>query len=344
MLKRIDTSPIVGSSWELPEPSAEFISKHPADEIAAWRILRERVVEIAQRQSWSKAEVARRIGMPDSTFSPWLSGKLLGLLANQNGILSQWLEATEQSAGMASAIPASPGFIRTNVADDVINTLMLAQMTAGLVMITLEAGRGKTITCKHYRDTRPHVFMATISPHTKTVHGMLNELAAELDIREFNPANLTRAIGRRLARVGDGTLLIIDEAQNLVSDAINQIRHFPDNFGCGVALVGNSEIARRFGREVKSTASKDQVTSRFDKHLKRDRGREQDIKDFIKAWKIDEPSCVRFLMGIGMKGGALRQIDRTLKLAFLTAAGAGETLELKHIQAAWKNRDVEDMG
>jgi DNA transposition AAA+ family ATPase len=332
------------TTWDRPEPSPEFVAKHPPKEVATWRILRDSVLDVARSNGWTKAEVARRMGMPEGSFSPWLSGKLLGVLANQNTMISRWLEAIEESAGLASTIPISPAFIRTTVAHDVTSTLNMAQMTAGLVMITLDAGRGKTHSCRYYAATRPHVYMATISPNTKTVHGMLNELAAELDIREFNPANLVRAIGRKLQRVGDGTLLIIDEAQNLVADAVNQIRHFPDNFGCGVALVGNSEIAKRFGREVKSTSSKAQVTSRFDKHLKNDRDIEGDIRMFINAWGVEDPACVKFLFGIGMKGGALRQIDRTLKLAHMSAAGANEELQLKHIQAAWKNRDVEDMG
>ena len=52
---------------------------------------------------------------------------------------------------------------------------------------------------------------------------------------------------------------------------------------------------------------------------------------------------VKFLTGIGMKGGALRQIDKTMKLASMVAMGSGQPLSLNHIQAAWKNRDVEDM-
>ncbi len=344
MNKSISTSPAPNPSWELPEPNQEFLAKHPGEALADWRRLRENVAAAAIYNGWTKAEVGRRIGMAESTFSQWLSGKFPGTLTNQNAPVSNWLDALEETASLAATLPTSPGFIKTTVAQDVTSTLHMAQVTAGLVMITLDAGRGKTFSCRHYQSTRPHVYMATISPKTKTVHGMLNELAAELEIRVFNPADLVRAIGRKLMRVGDGTLLIIDEAQNLSAEAINQIRHFPDNYGCGVALVGNQEIAKRFGREVKITSSKAQVTSRFDKHLKTDRDLPGDIALFIAAWGISDPGCAKFLTGIAMKGGALRQIDRTLKLAHMSAAGMGEELQLRHIKAAWKNRDVEDMG
>ena len=48
------------------------------------------------------------------------------------------------------------------------------------------------------------------------------------------------------------------------------------------------------------------------------------------------------LTGIGNKPGALGQIDKTLKLAGLLAAGDGGAITEKHIRAAWTNRAVED--
>ncbi|WP_455478884.1 AAA family ATPase [Bartonella sp. B10] len=103
-----------------------------------------------------------------------------------------------------------------------------------MVMITLDAGSGKTETCRHYRATRPHVYLVTASPHTRSVHGILNDMAAELNVVEYNPTRLTRAIGKKLERVGSGTLLIIDEAQNLTDESINQLRHFVDINGIGL--------------------------------------------------------------------------------------------------------------
>ena len=47
--------------------------------------------------------------------------------------------------------------------------------------------------------------------------------------------------------------------------------------------------------------------------------------------------------GIGNKGGAIRQIEKTVKLAMMMSMGNQEELSLRHLQAAWANRDVEDM-
>ncbi len=339
----IDMTGATLNKWHQPEPSPRFVAKHPAADVDTWRDMRQRVVDLAALQGWSKAETGRRIGMPESTFSQWLSGTLEGILENANNPVAKWLEAVEENAGIASGLPSSPAFFRTKAAIEIHATLQLAQVISGFVTVTLEAGRGKTEACRAYRDSRPHVHMVTLNPKVKTVHGAMNLLSRKLGIRVFNQAELVETIGERLSRGGEGALLIIDEAQHADAESINQFRYFSDNFKVGVAIIGNAEIRRRMSQGGANSASRDQIVSRVDKNLKRDPGRTEDVRAFIEAWGITEPSSVKFLTGIGMKGGALRQIDRTIKIAHLLVQGTNEQLEKRHLEAAWKNRDVEDL-
>ncbi|SIR41385.1 hypothetical protein SAMN05880590_12715 [Rhizobium sp. RU35A] len=338
MNKPIDARPYTG--WEQPEPDSAFLEKH-ADDIDEWRQIRGQVVEIAIANGWSKAEVTRRSGMKEGTFSQWFSGTYLGRLDNMNRQMRSWVSAVVEAAAMP-AIPSSPTFIKTRIAAEIAHTLQWAQLTADLVIITVAAGNGKTCTCRHYKATHPNVFHATISPHTKTVHGMLVELAAELGIHENNPARLTRAIGAKLGRTGGGSLLIVDEAQNLVDDAINQLRHFSDINQCGIALVGNEEVYSRFVAQVKGR-SYAQLKRRVSKHLKRQKPYTEDIAAYIRAWGVSDPDSVKLLTGIGLKAGALGQIEKTMKLATMFAMGDDREVTVRDIEAAWKNRDIEDM-
>lgn len=343
----VGTSPNknTSSTWDRPiiGPDAKLNNRTEQD-ISLWWGLIDRVIDVARLNSWTKTEVARRIGMAEGTFSQWFSGKYNGRLENQNLQVSQWLDALEETASLVATIPTSPAFIKTRSSNEIQETLAWAQMTVDLVVITFGAGFGKTAACRQFRNTRPHVFMVTMSPHTKTVHGMLNELAAELEVQVFNPARLSRAIGQRLQRSGNNPLLIVDEAQNLCDDAINQLRHYVDNYGCGIALVGNSEIYGRYAKKADGIGpSYAQLKSRYGKRLRRDNPIVEDLHTFIEAWGVNEPEMVKFLLGIGMKGGALRQIDKTMKLASMYALGSEEQLSIKHLKAAWQNRDVEDM-
>lgn len=332
------------SAWERQRPSSDFLAAHAEEEIAAWEQLSARVTEVAHSAGWTKAEVGRRSGIAESTFSQWYSGKYGGALANINLSIAQWLHALEEAVSMAAVIPTSPPFMMLRSSRQAIETLNYAQMSPDMVIITYAAGMGKTEVCRHFKATRPHVYHATLNPNTRTVHGMLVELAAELDVQEHNPAKLTRAIGRKLERIGGGTLLIIDEAQNMVDEAINTVRHFLDIQRCGVALVGNEEIYGRFAKDKKDGPSYAQLKRRMGLRLRLSRPYKEDLLSYIAAWGLLEDRAVEKLLGIGLKGGAFGQIDRTMKLATMLAMGSGaDQVTVDHIDAAWKNRDLEDM-
>lgn len=328
--------------WDRPTKAPDVGGNKSQADVDLWRELVDRVFTVGKTYGWSKTEVARRIGMPDGTFSQYYSGKYDGRLDTMNEKVLQWLTALEETAGIAASIPQSPAYMSLRGSIEVVETLAWAQLAPDLVMITLGAGLGKTETCRQYSRTRPHVYHATVSENTKTVHGMLVELAEELDVKEYNPARLARAIGGKLKRRGGGTLLIVDEGQHLNDEALNQLRHFVDVYECGVAVVGNSEVYSRFTKN-RSDRSYAQVKSRIGKRLHRVAPYAEDLATYIAGWGVEEPSCIKFLTGIGMKGGAFRQIDKTMRMATMVAIGEGSAIELKHIQSAWKMRDVEDM-
>lgn len=336
MKKPISTIP----EWNFPTPVQAFVDKHGPAEIERWRKLLTQTIAAAREHGWNKAEVARRSGVKDGTFNQWSNGNYPGVLSNVNDDVSNWLDALEESIGIAARLPVSPKFIRTATGSEIFNVLLYSQITAGFTMVVLPSGSGKTTAARHFVSTRPHCWMTTVSPHTKTVHGVLIELATELDVLEHNPARLVRAIGKKLQRIGEGTLIIVDEAQNLIPEAINQLRHFVDNYDCGVALIGNEDTGTAYLKERGSIASRAQVLTRFDQRLAIERDPVGDALMLIDAWAIDAPDCVKFLSGIASKPGALRNIDRTVRAAAMVALGAGEELALKHLTAAWRNRDM----
>ncbi|MDL2401284.1 AAA family ATPase [Rhizobium mayense] len=338
------TKPVnVNGGWDIPQPSSQFLAKHPAPDVEVWRKLIMRVIDAATSNGWSKTEVGRRAGMKDGTFSQWSNGVYLGTLANLNETVHFWLEALAEGASIAASVPVSPNFVKTATGADVYNVLLFTQITAGFTAVTLPSGFGKTTAARHFCNSRPYAWIATISPNTKTTHGMLTELASELDVQEFNPARLVRAIGRKLNRNGEGTLLIVDEAQNLVPDAVNQLRHFVDIYRCGVCLMGNEDTALAFLKDKGSVASRAQVATRFDRRLKRERDPVGDADMLIGAWGITDEDCIKFLHGIATKPGALRNIDRTIKAGMMNALGDGVDLTMKHLVAAWRNRDLGDL-
>jgi len=301
-----------------------------------------KVVEVAENKGWSKAEVSRRAGVPDGTFNQWLSGKYTGRFDNTNTKIANWLAAIHETDELAGQMPTSPAFIKLDISDKINNALVAAQMMPTMVMVTCEAGMTKTSTAKRYLNTHPHTFLATMTPHSKTAHSCLLAVADAVGIQQPNPHRVATQIGQKLRRNNSNSLLIIDEAQDLSDEAINQLRNFVDVYGCGVALLGNTEVYDRFGK-WSSQKIHAQLRRRIFMRMRETKMSTKDLEKFIKAWGITDKGQTTFLTGIGLKPGALGQIDMTVKLAKLLAAGEGIELTEDHLRKAWANRDVETL-
>lgn len=309
-------------------------------DVDRWVRLTNQVREIGERNGFSLAETARRMDMPGGTFSQWYHGNYAGRLDEQNKKAALWIEAMEEAGALTSSLVPHPGFIMTRTAREFQATLQYAHQLKKLVIVTASGGLGKTFAFENYCATRPHTFLVTASPYTKTVFGILSEIADVLGVREHNPAKRARAIGEFLARSQAPTLLIIDEAQNLSDGAVDQIRHFVDIYKIGVALGGNTEIYGRFSQS-KQGPSYAQIKRRVAKRIKRERPYAEDVDAVLASWKITDEPTLKYLTGIAKKDGAIGTMVETITLAHLLASGDDSELQLKHVQAAWKDRDLE---
>ena len=332
------------NTWDLPtnEPTLDPKGGRSQTDIDKWHSLTPRIYEIAMAEGWSKAETARQLNIPNGTFSQYYSGKYVGRLDNLNDKVEKWLISWDELSAEASKIPESPNFMLTPTGNVVISALKRAQSSAGLVAITIASGLGKTIACNHFRSTRPNVVMVTASPFTKKAYGIMIELAEELGVVQHNPARLPRAVGKRLQKSGGGTLLIVDEAQNLIDEAIDQLRQFKDLYGCGLALIGNDEVYDHLVRN-QNGVDYGQLKSRMSRRVRRSKPLPEDVSMLLDAWRIEDPDVRKVLTGIAYKPGTLRQMDETIKLAQILAGELRKPLSAELVEAAWSGRDVEGL-
>jgi DNA transposition AAA+ family ATPase len=337
-MKNVETT-----SWQLPDLSRPF-SDGPgrsAGDFAEYCALLPRVIEAAERNGWTRSATAASIGMPESSFSMWASKTYhVGRYDKMNALVKRWLEGIEEAEAITASIPSPPAFIQTEFSISVMDMLAAAQLLPGLVMVNADAGQGKTFTGRRFAATRARVHFFTMSPQSRSVQGMLTEMAAELGVGGGREG-LTRAIGNRVRRVEPGTLLIIDEAQNLQNEAMNQLRHFLDVYGCGIALMGNSETYARYSNVWTEGAHLGQLKRRVFMRMKPKPLSGKDVRSFIKAWGVTEKDQEDFLFAIAQKPGALGHVNETMRLAGIVAKGSGAALTLKSLKAAWENRGVE---
>ncbi|QPC44488.1 AAA family ATPase [Kaustia mangrovi] len=323
-------------------PAPRYAPEIGDDDLKIWGDLTQRMAEIAARYGWSKSEVARRSGIATGTLSQWYDGNYAGSFANVSAKVSRWLDSVAEVAATAARIPRAPGYVATPTSRELSDMLLYAQTLGEMAVVTLGAGMGKTMTARHYVETRPHAFLVTMRPTTSSVHGMLVELSRALDVNESNPGRLDRALGEKLRRNGRDTLLIVDEAQNLSDQAVNELRYFLDEYGCGIALLGNEELYGRFGGH-KAVPAYAQIHGRIGKRMRRLQPLAGDVDDLIAAWGIEDEKVAKVARALGRKPGALRQITKTLQLAGMYAAGEDRTVTVADIKAAWADRGEEEL-
>lgn len=264
---------------------------------------------------------AKEAGVPYGSFTNWVNGTYEGNTQRIAGQVSQWLAARAERKSVAAKIRSAPAYVETPTARDITMQLTYAQTAPDLAVIVGTPGIGKTKAAEHYQGNNPNVFMMTALDTVKSPFAVLDELATVIGVTERRTTRLNRAIRTKLK--DSQALIIIDEAQNLSLAALDEIRSFLDLGNIGLALIGDTRLHGLIhgkGREGKMA----QLSSRVGMRTKQFKSRPEDIAALASAWGILDPKMMRLLQKIGGRDGALRILTKTLRLASISAAGAGE--------------------
>jgi DNA transposition AAA+ family ATPase len=280
----------------------------------------------------SMTVVAKQAGIPYGTFSAWIGGTYTG----NNGRIAQaarrWLHAQATGTAARAAMPVAPGYIETPTAKAFFSALEFAQFTPDFVVVSGGAGVGKTTTVGRYKATHPNVTVLTCEPAFQTPRMMLDRLAMQLGMTEkYRSQMLSFAIQRRLA--GTEALVVLDEAQHLRSDAMDQLRTLHDLTGVGFALVGNETVYGRIEGHARE-AQFSQLYSRVGMRVSKPTCQKGDISAILDAWEIEGADERKMLTAIASKPGALRGMTKTLRLAVFLSRGEPVTAE--KIRMAWQ--------
>lgn len=280
----------------------------------------------------SQATLSKEAGISAATLNQWLAGKYQGDNEGVDAKIRLWIDADQARRAAGSAMPTAPSFVMTPTSQRILGALAYAQMAGDIAVTYGGAGLGKTTTCRHYHDSSPNVWIVTMEPATSGVVTCLQEVAEGLNLDASGGA---RAIAKRICkRIRDTNgLLVIDEAQHLSVQALDQLRALHDETGVGIALVGNDGVFARMAGG-RNAAQLDRLYSRVGKRLSLKQASEQDIHALITAWGIDDPKCRGTLLEIARRPGALRTLTKTLRLASMHAAAEGRGVCCEDVRAA----------
>lgn len=275
--------------------------------------------------------IAREAGISDGTLSAFRKGKYKGDNAAVAASLRSWYENWNKQ----SALPEPPQFVETQTVQELRALFQAVRLMGCINVIVGVPGVGKTATARNYCQEQPNTWMITLSPAHSSVTECLLELADALgiDYTRANKGALSRAIRRRL--MGTRGLVIVDEADHLGIDGLEQLRAIQDATGIGMVLIGNPRGLFKGGRRAFDDLSR--LFSRLARTKQLRKAKKADVLAIARAWGISGEAELAVMQAIAEKPGALRVLTHTLNQAWLTASGEGAALTEKHINAAFKD-------
>jgi DNA transposition AAA+ family ATPase len=306
------------------------IEEVPPDLVDATRA---RVRLIVKTEKRTVVSLAKEIGVGDSTFAAWLAGKYAGDNESVAIKVSTWLDARESMAKARLSLPPDVPETITHTQDLFIAALEQAQMVPDIAVLIGGAGVGKSTACRRYKATRPNVWLITADPSLASPAAMLDCLSEEVGAPETVARRRSRAIIKRLTDTKG--LIIIDEANHLATAAIEQLRAIQDAAGVGLAFAGTQRLWSRIdggGRKAEFA----QLYSRVGIRVSVARPFKRDIEAVLDAAQVEDSAVRGRLATIAGKGGALRSMNKTLRMARLLATGTGEELTARHVDVTWE--------
>lgn len=282
--------------------------------------------------SWS--ELGKKIGVPQGTLSAWGGETYAGDVERVAREVFRYRQHVAMQTNLQVEAPSVPGYFETQTSRQITQLLAWAQR-GRITVVATGPGTGKTMTVRHYRDSVPNVWLATMSPSTRGVNNMQVEVLAALGERDARgtPQSLSRRIRDRVENTGG--LLAVDEAQHLSEQAVEELRSWHDATGIGIALLGNETVISRLEGGSRKVAYA-QLFSRVGMRLtNRNVPLIADADAVAQAWGIENEDLVAYVRSIALKPGGLRGLTMTLELASMIASAEGVGLSVAHMQDAW---------
>ena len=285
------------------------------------RELKERVLDILKERGITKAELADRLTEMSearytrSTISKYLSGKYD---ANPEGIESALWEFVSEFETGEDVKSETATWLRAKTeyfeSVDYVNTLGVCrscQEDAALGIVIAKSGYGKTHSLKKYAKM-PRVAYIECDD-TMACRDLVEAIEKEIGM----PQGAGGTIWSRVNRIRDffntneSYLLIIDEADKLINKYTQKkmeiIRGIYDQSDVGIVIAGEP----RLEAEIKGNLVR--FANRMDFYYKLKGLTEQEVREYLKGYEIDEPAMNEFMLRArNNQTGCFRLLDRTL--------------------------------
>lgn len=292
-------------------------------------------LQAARDTGKSQSALAREAGVSGTTLSQWLNGRYPGNDEQVFAKLSAWWR-NRQAAAAAPAPAAATGWVETPTGRAIAAALLFAQDKGSIAVVYGGAGLGKTTATRHYAQANPNVWRVTATPSSAGLMATLEAVAAALGLRDISnrPSVYAREIVQRMT--GTRGLLVVDEAQHVSVQALEELRSLHDASGVGLALLGNEAVyARLTGGNRQATFA--QLFSRIGFRMHLVEPTRADTDAILTSWGIVGEKERDWAYSVGRLPGGLRGLTHTLRQAGMLAHSSERAIDVRALQLAWQN-------
>lgn len=196
--------------------------------------IKERLEKTIEAYGISKAQASREMGYSSSVVSAYTSGSYSGDIAQLEDNIVNWC-ARQERLHKRKRIPV----VETSALKSICKAVQMAHSYHDIALITADAGGSKTTSAKFYaeKNCNTTVFIQVVAGMNRKM--LVTEIAEKLDVNTQRvPFNtLVQLTARALAE--RDSLVIIDEADYLKSDALEFVRRLVYDLGeSGLVLMG----------------------------------------------------------------------------------------------------------
>jgi len=283
-------------------------------ETANTQALRAKVAAALKVPGMSQKRLAKDMGMSDSRLSQWRKGTYNSPAEPIEQEIMVYFQSKETQTDLSQSLPEGPEWVATPTAMEIYEKLSFAQALSTQVIIYGAAGMSKTVTCNHYKQNNPNVWMITPTGVTSSKSGILNLLCKALKLDGGKTvATLQENCINRMKEVRNG-LIIIDEAQQLPPASMDLMRQVAEQAGVGLAYVGNEGVYSQLlaGQNVGKFA---QLLSRLTQRRHLLLPEPDDVELLVQEMGVTDSKAVKLLYEISQTPGALRYVVHTVQFA-----------------------------
>lgn len=276
----------------------------------------------------SQRQLSKETGLSTSVISQFLNGTYTGDNEEVAKTIGQYLAVGKERLNSVSDVQFVKELYNTQ---EVLFACNYAHRNNDITLVSGDAGAGKTTALKYYAEHNTGVIFVTANACITTATAILSLICRQIGRQvPTRRAALMNTLVEQLT--GTNRLIIIDEADHLLLDALQAVRNLNDTAHCGIVLSGNDKIYRqmlspRRGYEF------EQIRTRI--IVRKKVFNEYTVEEMRAMFPSLNQECIGYMLKLAC-AESLRTARKLYEVAKEVANAKKEALSVKHLRDTQK--------